>query len=370
MSDLLLILPLSSIACAATLWAILGKPRFLKKRPARENQETDLSISVIIPARDEEQNIQHLLKSLHNQLAQPLDIIVVNDGSQDQTAQVAAHLGANVINAEELPPGWKGKSWACHQGAQHARGEWLLFLDADLLLEKEALSSLLELNDTKTTAFSIYPYHSIDKFYEEFSSFFNVLMLAGSNAYSPLRKSKPLLFGQCLFVRKNHYFKIGTHESIKDEILENFQLSKQFENHGISCLSLLGKNLISMRMFPEGFTQLCTSWQKGFTSGATQTTPRTLVLSSIWLTGLMLVLTSIILIIFQRPTDSFLAATGFAYLAGVMQCCYAFQIAGSFSLLNALFFPLTLVFYQGIFFYSLAKKTLGIKPNWKGRQID
>lgn len=368
MSNLLLIFPVLSMLCASALWAILGRPRFLKRTSTTDDLKQ--SVSVIIPARNEEDNIALLLKSLQNQSLRPIEIIVVDDGSEDATARIARELGASVVEAGALPSGWKGKSWACHQGSKHATGDWLLFLDADLLFGDDAIASLLNLGKDKPMAYSVCPYHTIRSPYEELSAFFNVLMLAGSNAFTPFPDDHPLLFGQCLFVRNDDYHKIGTHESIKGEILENFQLSKKFQENGIPCTSLLGKGLISMRMFPEGINQLSSSWQKGFTSGAAQTTPRALALSSVWLSGLMCTLTSFALIAMDTSNTAYLFTTAAAYLLGAIQCLYVFRLAGNFSILNALFFPVTLLFYQGVFFTSLIKKKMGIKPEWKGRQID
>ncbi len=82
-----------------------------------------LSVSVIIPARNEEHNLPTLLRSLASQAVKPHEILVVDDGSTDRTAEVARQLGATVIASKPLPDGWRGKTWACHQGAQAATGE-------------------------------------------------------------------------------------------------------------------------------------------------------------------------------------------------------------------------------------------------------
>lgn len=368
MTNLLLIFPILAILCSPALYFILGRPKWLKRVP--KTVTTDQTISVIIPARNEERNIGHLLSSLQKQTTAPLEIIVVNDDSEDATATLSEKLGARVIEAGRLPDGWNGKSWACHQGALHATGDWLLFLDADLTLSEEAVASLLPLTGRKAAAYSLCPFHKVQRPYEELSAFFNVLMLAGSDAFTPFRDREPMLFGQCLFVSNASYQKVGTHESIRNEILENFQLSRQFQHHGIPCVSFLGKGLVSMRMFPEGVSQLISSWLKGGTSGAEQTSSRALLYSSIWLSGLMFTLISLCLLLSPLADPTYQITTSLAYLLGVIQSFYAFRLSGNFSILNALFFPVTLVFYQGLFFNSLIRKKKGIKPKWKGRTLD
>jgi 4,4'-diaponeurosporenoate glycosyltransferase len=101
------------------------------------------SLSVIIPARNEEHNLPTLLRSLHSQSLRPGEIIVVDDGSTDRTADTARQLGATVVPSRPLPEGWRGKTWACHQGAQSARGELLLFLDADTWFEPNGFDGVM-----------------------------------------------------------------------------------------------------------------------------------------------------------------------------------------------------------------------------------
>ncbi len=114
-----------------------GSPPPLRSRQA--HRASPASVSVIIPARNEEQNLPTLLRSLAAQPVKPREILVVDDGSTDRTAEVARRLGATVIVSQPLPDGWRGKTWACHQGAQAATGELLLFVDADTWFEPDGL---------------------------------------------------------------------------------------------------------------------------------------------------------------------------------------------------------------------------------------
>jgi len=100
------------------------------------NDEDNLlpSLSIIIPARNEAQVLPWLLNSLKDQAYSSfLEIIVVDDNSQDETSEIAKSVGVKVIEPAELPSGWLGKPHACHRGAKSALGEWLLFTDADTI---------------------------------------------------------------------------------------------------------------------------------------------------------------------------------------------------------------------------------------------
>ena len=100
-------------------------------------------ISVIIPARNEEHSLPALLASLKKQTLKPDEIIVVDDNSEDATAEVAEKGGAKVIRAKPLPEGWHGKPWACWTGAKEAQGEILVFLDADTSVQPDGLLKVM-----------------------------------------------------------------------------------------------------------------------------------------------------------------------------------------------------------------------------------
>jgi len=219
------------------------------------------SLSVIIPARNEEHNLPVLLRSISAQSVRPQEVIVVDDASTDRTAEVARSLGATVISSQPLPAGWRGKTWACQQGANTAHANILLFADADTWFETGGLERILAHNNPG--ALSVGPYHAVRLPYEHLSVFFNLIMTA---ATVPGR-----LFGQMLLVSRANYQRVGGHEAVKGRILENFHLSERFREEGIPLHSLTGKGMLAFRMYPNGLSELVEGWIKGFASGAGQT---------------------------------------------------------------------------------------------------
>ena len=354
--------------CILALRVIFGKPRYL--HPSRKNSEAN--ISIIIPARNEADNIASLLDSINAQDSTAHEIIVVNDSSTDQTASIAKNLGAKVIDARPLPDGWKGKPWACEQGAEVASGSWLLFLDADTFMVSETfLSQLSSLTNHENHVFSICPWHQIRNPYEELSIFFNLLMVIGIDAFnnnqSPENDTR--LVGQSMLISKINYAQCGGHSVVKSEILENYHLSKTLKEKGIQRTCYLGKNYLHMRMFPGGFMELWRSWKKGFTSGAATVSPNIITWISIWITGMIIAPVSVIVALTIYPTPLFLALSLSAYCLHAFACYRASRAVGSFSIINTLFYPVSLVFYHVLFFSALIDQKRGKQVSWKGRDV-
>ena len=372
---MLVTLPILATLCALFVLLILGRPRSLAKVATSKNlTKKNPAISIIIPARNEETNIPLLIDSLKSEWASIHQIIIVDDASTDNTAKLAIEGGATVLLSKSLPEGWNGKPWACYQGAESATGDWLLFLDADVRLHSgaiEKLCNLINSSDTNT-AYSVYPHHTVTSPYEQLSAYFNALMVAGVSAfgYGAAAGQHPALFGQTLLLPKALYRENEGHAAVKDKVLENFHFAELLKSNGAHCACYLGKGLISMRMFPSGFKELWESWKKGFVSGAAKVEKNTLILSSIWISGGIFSIVSLCFIgsSYAPPNYSIYVLIG--YLANALACTWAFRIAGTFSVLNALFFPVSLLFYQTLFFKALIDKRSGKKTNWKGRMVD
>lgn len=307
-------------------------------------------ISIIIPARNEAHNIPKLLKSIRAQSIRTHEVIVVDDGSTDGTAAIAKQFGATVIAPPPLPEGWRGKTWACHQGALKASGSHLLFVDADTWFEPNGLASVMQLRDKG--AVSIAPYHAVEKPYEDLSLFFNLSMIAGTVPHG--------LLGQLLFVAKTNYHIAGGHEAVKGNVLENFRLAQKFREASIPVTSIIGKGIFSFRMYPQGLPSLIEGWTKGFAAGAGGTPPLKMFLVITWMIGLMM---PPMMLLKGESTWTW----GGAYILCVWQLLWIARAIGSFSSLLLILYPLPLVFFFGLF--ARAKNKSGKTVQWKGRDI-
>ena len=148
----------------------------------------DFSISIIIPARNEEKNLENLFNSLNNQDVKVKEVILVDDNSTDKTPDIGRKHNAKVISLNNLPRGWVGKSWACYNGARTASGDYLLFLDADTILRNNGIENIISCLKKYKGVITLQPYHRIKKLYENLSLFFNIILIAGMGVFTPFQR--------------------------------------------------------------------------------------------------------------------------------------------------------------------------------------
>ena len=328
------------------------------------------TISVVIPARNEEHALPNLLDSLSGQLSGKDEVIVVDDHSEDNTKKVAENSGVKVLESSPTPEGWIGKTWACYQGANLASGEILVFLDADTVLEKNGLKSIVETYVEKDGVLSIQPYHKMRDLYEQLSAFFNIIVMAGIGVFTVLgRRIKPIgLFGPAVVMRKQYYVDSGGHEKVKGEILDDVALGAELQKEGRELNCLGGKSAIAFRMYPKGIKELINGWSKGFAMGAMKTSTPLLILIVLWIAGSIGTARGLI--------EAVIATNGFQItISGGLYVLYAVQIywmlirIGNFKFYTALFYLISVAFFVIVFTYSFVRSFIVRSVEWKGREI-
>jgi 4,4'-diaponeurosporenoate glycosyltransferase len=323
-----------------------------------------IRVSIVIPARNEEKNLARLLTSLLNAGTMPWQVLVVDDGSTDHTAAVAARCGATVIASASLPQGWTGKTWACHQGALAATGEVLFFLDADTWFVDDGYRCIVKYFVTlpNNTAASVLPFQRMECWYEELSLVFSVLVAMGAGGFGGL--DNPRLFGQSLLIRRELYRQAGGHESVKREVLENLHFAAHVQAIGGKLCTLGGRGTLEMRMFPDGLSQLRESWQKAFVTGARTASPVVLGLSIYWLGSAMFA--AIMLI---QAHGTLWQVCLVLYVLNAVEMLWFSRQLGTSRWLTALLYPVPLIFYFSTFVQSVWQQRCGGKPTWRGRQL-
>jgi len=215
-------------------------------------------VSIIVPCKDEESNIAAALETLLAQDYPQIEIIVVDDRSRDRTAEIVREVAARdprvrLVQVKELPPGWFGKPHAMHVGAHEARGEWLLFVDADCRQVPHSVRAGVNfLASRGGEMLSLWPVLEMRGFWE------NVLQpVAGSVLVAWFRPgwvNNPKMRtafanGQYVLMRKATYEAVGGYEAVRSEIVEDIALARHVKGLGHALWNATGADLFTTRMY-------------------------------------------------------------------------------------------------------------------------
>src|SRR2546427_10909961 len=227
------------------------------------------SVTVIVPARNEESVIAACIFSLANQ-AEIAEILVVNDQSSDGTATVVRSLVEKIPNLRllesgGLPDGWVGKNHALWVGVQQAKCTWLLFTDADAEHERDSVSRALQIVKERAAALvSFSPEQITETWYEKALIPFIYLRLARRFSYenvSDPRSPAAAANGQFLMMRRDVYDAIGGHAGVAGAVLEGRPLALRVKAAGHRISFGSGKGIVRVRMY-RSFPAMWQGWKK------------------------------------------------------------------------------------------------------------
>jgi chlorobactene glucosyltransferase len=243
--------------------------------PPCEPGTTMPSMSIIVPARNEERQIERCVRSLLAQRHPDYEVIVVDDRSADATRAILDRIAAGdsrlrVLGGTPLPEGWIGKSWALAQGVAIARGAWLLFTDADTVHEPLAAASAQRYAIGEGyDAVSLLPDQATIGIAERLflpTILFVILLGVGSlDAINDPRKRETAIFnGQYILASRGAYDAVGRHAAVRGEIAEDLELARRFKRDGRFRTCLTGSNsLVCTRMY-RSFSEIWRGFVKNF----------------------------------------------------------------------------------------------------------
>ena len=214
---------------------------------------TKPKISVILPARNEENFIEKCLNSLLKQDYDNYEIIAIDDNSEDNTGQIIKRLAeknSKIIHvaAKPKPENWMGKNWACFEGFKRSSGELLLFTDADTIHSEKIISlSVSHLSSENLDALTVIPKMLCLDWWTKVT--LPMLSTFLHTRFSALRVNDPskktgYFFGSFLIIKKKTYEYIGTHEGVKGELVEDGALGKKVKESGFKMKMVRGEHLI------------------------------------------------------------------------------------------------------------------------------
>lgn len=231
----------------------------LRKIPSGARPQSVPFVSILIPARNEGRNIAACLRSVLNQTYPSFEILVYDDGSTDETAGMVEQMAREdfrlrLFRGKELPEGWLGKCFACRELAGKARGEILLFTDADTVHAPQALEAALAcLEADGAGLLSVITRLETEGFWEKL-----ILPLVPFIALTYLPfflaarfKSDKLAMGngQFMMFRRSVYESIGGHEAVKNALVEDVWLARRVKKAGFSVSMRDASGAVSCRMY-------------------------------------------------------------------------------------------------------------------------
>jgi len=223
---------------------------------------------VIIPARNEEASLGACLQSLLAQEHVDFEIIIVDDHSTDRTHEIASSFSdqrLRVIDAGPLPPGWTGKNNAVAAGAKVARGEWLLFTDADTIhLPGSLARSIEEAQRHHAAMLSYSPEQVVNSFWEK--AIMPVIFAELAATFRPSQVSDPnspaaAANGQYILITRAAYDAVGGHSGFAASLLEDVALARAVKRSGRKIFFRFGGDAVRTRMY-RTFAQLREGWTK------------------------------------------------------------------------------------------------------------
>ena len=246
-------------------------------RPVAELPENPPALSLLVPARNEEENIAACLDSLSAIDYPAFEIIVLDDCSEDSTGEIAAsfserHDNLKVIRGDDLPPGWLGKNHACHHRlSREASHDLLLFIDADVRLSPGAVTAAVTMmRRYKTGLLSCFPRQRLrtpgEHLIVPVMNWFLLTMLSLPLVY--LKNWRPFVAanGQFMLFDRKTYRAIGGHKAVAAEVVEDMELARRVKDQNIPMMTALGGREVSCLMY-RGFGEALAGFSKNFYPG-------------------------------------------------------------------------------------------------------
>ena len=251
---MLTIFAISVLLLVLMVYNMLGWPRVASRGEAEHG-----GVSVLIPARNEEQNIDSALECVLAQSDAVQEILVYDDHSTDRTAEIVGSFAGRtrrvrLIQPQPLPNGWCGKPFACSRLAAEAQGAWLLFIDADTVLRPDTVSRIVsEAIRRQLTFLSCWPGLELHGFWEKvFMPMLNHVVFTLFPAPLSLTmklSALGLAHGACILMRREEYLRTGGHIMVRQELFEDTALARAWRAAGRRGLCLDGQDVVKVRMY-------------------------------------------------------------------------------------------------------------------------
>ena len=377
------------LTCILILTVILEQTFFSirapKLQPASSKQLKYFPlVSVILPVRNEGRNIRTCLNSLINQTYGNYEIIVIDGNSTDNTRDIVLDIknksktSIELVSEGMLPSGWIGKSYANQIGANHARGKWFLFTDADTVHSENSLLSAMHYVLKHEVDLLSFQADSVMKTFWEKSVLSvgrHMLFMAFALRCKTINDDNfPKRFaanGQYILIKSSVYKKIGGHEAIRDKIADDYSLAGITKGKKYKIRFLNGTDFLKVRLYTN-FKEIWSGVSKTFFAVFNYNLLKALVFTLIYfiffITPFLLLTLGILLLIIEVDAYSKRVFINGAIQVSMLMISQAlFNKFIKLKLIYAVTLPLDLIIILGIMINSILRKILNKGYAWKDR---
>lgn len=252
------VLVISLVKLLEAIYAAILVPAFPGSAEAKDPAEGLPRLSVVVPARDEEPELEASLASLLEQDYPELEVILVNDRSTDRTGEIMDEVASvrrnvNVLHVEQLPEGWLGKNHAVHSGVRRTDGDWLLLTDADVRFRPGTLRRTVAYAEQQgLDHLTLVPRWELQSYWlRGVVAFFYMVLLLYEGCYRAnlSRYKKGIGVGAFNLIRHSAYQKIGGYEALAHRPDDDLTLGSRVKESGLQQRVLLGHHLISVKWY-------------------------------------------------------------------------------------------------------------------------
>ncbi|ELK44588.1 glycosyltransferase family 2 protein [Halobacillus sp. BAB-2008] len=351
------------------LWTMLNSLS-LYPLEKRQGDASRHSVSLLVPLRNEAANVKGLTESLKRLTYDNLEVILLDDHSDDDTYDLLVSCTGNdtrfrIIQGNDLPEGWNGKVHACHQLSEQASGDYLLFLDADARVAPDVIERTMATMEKHGAAmvsgFPRYPnFHFLSHMLVPLQ---HMIVLLHLPLFVANRTTKPMFTAACgifLMVEKQAYQAIGGHQSVKGSLVEDVHIAREIKKHGYRMILVNITGSVLSYMY-DSSAETWAGFKKNIFTGIGRSTVMAVGLSVFYTAVFLLPAFLAVTVLFGAPVYYLLP-----YLLTVAFKMYT-DVKTGHPLWLSFCLPVAIVLLIAILFASMAVHKRGESYQWKGR---
>ena len=336
-------------------------------------------VSVLIPARNEERMIGIALSTLAEQDYGNFEVVILDDNSDDATFAIASQWVARdrrfrIVNGSTLPEGWVGKNFACHQLAREARGQLLLFVDADTVHSRHSLSAgVAELQRSGADLLTAIPRQRTETFWEH--TLLPLLHFV-TFAFLPLPlvslvrdERLAIANGQYMLWKREAYQAVGGHEAVKAAMVEDVWLARRVKEVGRRLAIRYGATAVSCRMYAS-LSEIWDGFSKNIFPGLGYSVPAMAAVALFTFATSVLPFAMMIDVAATGGWTSIAAEIVAAQVGLILLMRFVLAIRFDMEIWSGLLHPLAMAVLICIMVNSTRWILAGEGPRWKGRVYD